>query len=73
MVTNDLTMREGNEVAVAILPPETFRGITREGMFLGKGEGVLKNVDGELGKIPRGIPLESLNEARNMVESFLQG
>lgn len=73
VVTNDLTMREGNEVAVAILPPETFLGITSEGMFLGKGEGVLKNVDGEMGKIPHGIPLEYLNEARNMVESFLQG
>ncbi|HMK54782.1 MAG TPA: tRNA-binding protein [Methanobacteriaceae archaeon] len=73
VVTNDLTMKEGDEVAVAILPPETFMGITSEGMFLGTSEGVLKNVEGKMGKMPHGIPLNSLNEARNMVEAFLQG
>jgi predicted RNA-binding protein with EMAP domain len=39
---------------------------------LGAGEGVLKDVKGELGKLPQGIPLEALNEARNLVENFLQ-
>jgi predicted RNA-binding protein with EMAP domain len=47
-------------------------GITSEGMFLGAGEGILKDVKGDLGKIPQGIPLDALNEARNLVESFLQ-
>ncbi|AXV40626.1 tRNA-binding protein [Methanobacterium sp. BAmetb5] len=72
VVTNDLEVREKNQVAVALLPPEVFMGITSEGMFLGAGEGILKDVKGELGKLPHGIPLEALNEARNLVENFLQ-
>ena len=72
VVTNDLTLKDGDEVAAALLPPENFLGITSEGMFLGAGEGVLKDVSGNLGQIPRGIPLESLNEARNLVEAFLK-
>lgn len=73
VVTNDLEVKEGNQVAVAMLPPEVFMGITSEGMFLGAGEGVLKDVKGDLGKLPQGIPLEALNEARNLVETFLSG
>jgi len=72
VVTNDLTLKDGDKVAVALLPPENFLGITSEGMFLGAGDGVLKDVDGDLGDIPRGIPLEALNEARNLVEAFLK-
>lgn len=72
VVTNDLEVREKNQVAVALLPPEVFMGITSEGMFLGAGEGILKDVKGDLGKLPHGIPLEALNEARNLVENFLQ-
>jgi predicted RNA-binding protein with EMAP domain len=72
VVTNDLEVREKNQVAVALLPPGVFMGITSEGMFLGAGEGILKDVKGELGKLPHGIPLEALNEARNLVENFLQ-
>ncbi|MGB9979716.1 tRNA-binding protein [Methanobacterium sp.] len=72
VVTNDLEVKESNKVAVAMLPPTSFMGITSEGMFLGAGEGVLKNVEGELGGMPKGIPLEALNEARNFVESFLK-
>lgn len=72
VVTNDLTLKDGDNVAVAILPPENFLGVTSEGMFLGAGEGVLKGVVGDLGDIPHGIPLESLNEARNLVEAFLK-
>ena len=72
LVTNDLTLKDGDKVAVALLPPENFLGITSEGMFLGAGDGVLKDVDGDLGDIPRGIPLEALNEARNLVEAFLK-
>ncbi len=73
VVTNDLTVKEGNRVAVALLPPANFRGIVSEGMFLGAGEGVLKNVKGEIGGLPKGIPLEAFNETRNLVEAFLKG
>ncbi len=71
VVTNDLTVRDGNLVAVAMLPPAVFQGITSEGMFLGTGGGVLKEVKGKVGGLPQGIPLDALNEARNFVESFL--
>ncbi len=73
VVTNDLEVKEGNHVAISMLPPSTFMGITSEGMFLGAGEGVLKDVQGELGQMPHGIPLEALNESRNLIESFLKG
>jgi predicted RNA-binding protein with EMAP domain len=72
VVTNDLTVKEGNTVGIAMLPPSVFRGVTSEGMFLGSGDGVLKDVDGNLGEMPHGIPLESLNETRNLVEAFLK-
>ncbi len=55
-----------------MLPPSTFMGITSDGMFLGAGEGILKDVNGPKGEIPHGIPLEALNEARNIVEGFLK-
>jgi uncharacterized protein len=72
VVTNDLTVKEGNKVGVAILPPSVFMGVTSEGMFLGAGHGVLKNVEGNLGDMPHGIPLDALNETRNLVETFLK-
>ena len=72
VVTNDLTVKDGNTVAVALLPPAVFQGVTSEGMFLGAGEGILKDVNGELGDLPHGIPLEALNEARNFVDTFLK-
>jgi predicted RNA-binding protein with EMAP domain len=72
VVTNDLTVKEGNKVGVAILPPSVLMGIVSEGMFLGAGDGVLKDVEGNLGEMPHGIPLESLNETRNLVEAFLK-
>ncbi len=72
VVTNDMSVKEGNRVAVAILPPQNFRGIVSEGMFLGSGEGVLKDVRGDIGGLPKGIPLDALNETRNVVEAFLK-
>lgn len=71
VVTNDLDVKESNRVAVAMLPPTSFMGIASEGMFLGAGEGVLKDVQGETGGMPKGFPLQALNEARNFVETFL--
>ncbi|AAL80510.1 tRNA-binding protein [Pyrococcus furiosus DSM 3638] len=73
VVTNDLTVKEGNRVAVALLTPRNFFGVVSEGMFLGAGEGVLKDVKGEIGGLPKGIPLEALKETRNAVEAFLKG
>jgi uncharacterized protein len=72
VVTNDLTVKEGNKVAVALLPPSVFKGVTSEGMFLGTRDGVLKDVEGNLGDMPHGIPLDSLNETRNLIDSFLK-
>ncbi|MCL2687622.1 MAG: tRNA-binding protein [Methanobrevibacter sp.] len=71
VVTNDLTVKDGNNVAIAFLPPETFSGLVSEGMFLGVGEGILKDVEGELGTMPKGFPLEALNESRNLIEGYL--
>jgi len=73
VVTNDLSVKEGDRVAVALLPPANFRGVVSEGMFLGAGEGVLKNVKGKIGGLPRGVPIEAFKETRNLVEAFLQG
>ena len=42
-----------------------------EGMFLGMDGSILKEVEGELGGMPKGIPMESLNETRNLVEAYL--
>lgn len=72
VITNDLTVKDGNQVAVALLPPAVFQGVTSEGMFLGADEGVLKDVKGEIGGLPHGIPLEALNETRNFIDSFLK-
>ncbi len=71
VVTNDLTLREGDHVALALLPPAEFCGIISEGMFLSAGRGVLKDVEGEIGDIPHGIPLKALDDTRNFIESFL--
>lgn len=72
VVTNDLNVKEGNKVGVSLLPPQSFMEITSEGMFLGMNGSILKEVDGELGQMPKGIPMESLNETRNLVESYLK-
>lgn len=71
VVTNDLEVKEGNKVGVSLLPPASFMEITSEGMFLGMNGSILKNVDGELGQMPKGIPMDALNETRNMIENFL--
>lgn len=72
VVTNDLNVKEGNRVGVSLLPPQTFMDTTSEGMFLGMNGNILKAVDGELGEMPKGIPMDSLNETRNLVEAFLK-
>lgn len=72
VVTNDANVKDENRVGVSLLPPQTFSDIVSEGMFLGMGGSILKDVDGELGAMPKGIPMESLNETRNLVEAYLK-
>ncbi|MFW5902996.1 MAG: tRNA-binding protein [archaeon] len=72
VITNDLRVSEDDKVAVSILPPNKLRGIVSEGMFLGADDGVLRDVKGSLGSLPQNIPLDSLNETRSSVESFLE-
>ena len=67
-----VNVKDDNKVGVSLLPPQAFSDIVSEGMFLGMGEGILKDVDGELGAMPKGIPMESLNETRNLVENYLK-
>ncbi|MDR3292003.1 MAG: tRNA-binding protein [Methanobrevibacter sp.] len=71
VITNDLNVKEGNHVGIAILAPVNFLGIVSEGMFLGDGSNILKEVKGELDSMPKGIPIESLNGTRVLVENFL--
>ena len=72
VVTNDMNVKDDNKVGVSLLPPQAFSDIVSEGMFLGMNGNILKEVDGELGKMPKGIPMESLNETRNLVENYLK-
>ena len=72
VITNDLNVKEGNRVGVSLLPPQTFMNLTSEGMYLGMNGSILKEVEGELGQMPKGIPMESLNETRNMIENYLK-
>ena len=72
VVTNDMNVKDENRVGVSLLPPQSFSDIVSEGMFLGMGGSILKDVEGELGAMPKGIPMESLNETRNLVENYLK-
>ncbi len=72
VLTNDLNVKDNNKVGVSLLPPQSFSDIVSEGMFLGMNGNILKNVEGELGQMPKGIPMESLNETRNLVENYLK-
>ena len=72
VVTNDLDVKDNHNVGVSLLPPQSFSDIVSEGMFLGMNGSILKDVDGEVGEMPKGIPMESLNETRNLVENYLK-
>jgi len=72
VITNDLTVKDNDKVAVALLPPSVFMGISSEGMFLGAGEGVLKDVEGEIGSLPQHVDVAAFNETRNLVDQFLK-
>lgn len=72
VITNDLSVKDNDKVGVALLPPSAFMGISSEGMFLGAGEGILKDVEGELGSLPQHIDVAAFNETRNLVDQFLK-
>ncbi|OED30457.1 tRNA-binding protein [Methanosphaera sp. WGK6] len=72
VVTNDLSVKDNDRIAVALLPPSAFMGTSSEGMFLGAGEGILKDVEGELGSLPQHIDVTALNETRNLVDQYIQ-
>lgn len=72
VITNDLSVKDNDKVAVSLLPPSAFMGISSEGMFLGAGEGILKDVEGELGSLPQHIDVAAFNETRNLVDQFLK-
>ena len=72
VITNDLTVKDNDRVAVALLPPSSFMDIASEGMFLGAGEGILKDVEGELGSLPQHIDVAAFNETRNLVDQFIK-
>ncbi len=72
VITNDLSVKDNDKVAVSLLPPSEFFGITSEGMFLGAGDGILKDVDGELGSLPQHIDINAFNETRNFVDQFIE-
>ncbi len=71
VITNDLTVKDNDRVAVSLLPPSEFFGITSEGMFLGAGHGILKDVQGELGALPQHIDINAFNETRSFVDQFI--
>ena len=72
VITNDLTVKDNDHVAVSLLPPSEFMGIASEGMFLGAGEGILKDVEGELGSLPKHIDVNAFNETRNLVDAYIK-
>ncbi|KYC46233.1 MAG: putative tRNA binding domain protein [Candidatus Methanofastidiosum methylothiophilum] len=69
VLTNDMSIKEGEAVAVSILPPKEFYGQVSEGMFCGIN-GVLR-IQGEVGNRAE-IPLEAYKETVNMVQDFLK-
>jgi predicted RNA-binding protein with EMAP domain len=72
VITNDLTVKDNDHVAVSLLPPSEFMGIASEGMFLGAGEGIIKDVEGQLGSLPQHIDVNAFNETRNLVDAYIK-
>ncbi len=70
VVTNDLSVKPGEKVAVSLLPPANLRGVVSEGMFVGYGKGVSRK-DGHVGTLPR-LNEEELNSIRKEVLNYLR-
>jgi len=69
VLTNDMSIKDGDIVAVSILPPREFYGQVSEGMFCGI-HGVLR-IEGEIGNRAE-IPIDGYKETMNMVQDFLK-
>ena len=69
VLTNDMSIKNGDIVAVSILPPRELYGQVSEGMFCGI-HGVLK-IEGEVGNMAK-IPIEGYKETVNMIQDFLK-
>ncbi len=69
VLTNDMSIKDGDIVAVSILPPREFYGQVSEGMFCGIN-GVLR-IKGEIGSKAK-ISLDGYKETMNMVQEFLK-
>ncbi len=70
VITNDLTVKEGDMIPVAMLPPADIRGVVSEGMFVGAGEGVSRK-NGKIGELPS-LTDEELNSVRKEVLKYLR-
>ena len=69
VLTNDMSIKDGDVVAVSILPPREFYGQVSEGMFCWI-HGVLR-IEGEIGN-RADIPIDGYKETMNMVQDFLK-
>lgn len=69
VLTNDMSIKDGDTVAVSILPPREFYGQVSEGMFCGI-HGVLR-IEGEIGNRAE-ISIDGYKETMNMVQDFLK-
>jgi hypothetical protein len=69
VLTNDMSIKDGDIVAVSILPPREFYGQVSEGMFC-VIHGVLR-IEGEIGNRAE-IPIDGYKETMNMVQDFLK-
>jgi len=69
VLTNDMSIKDGDIVAVSILPPREFYGQVSEGMFCGI-HGVLR-IEGEIGNRAE-IPIDGYKETMNMIQDFLK-
>ena len=69
VLTNDMSIKDGDIVAVSILPPREFYGQVSEGMFCGI-HGVLR-IEGEIGNRAE-IQIDGYKETMNMVQDFLK-
>ncbi len=70
VVTNDMSVKAGDRIAVALLPPAELRGVVSEGMFVGAGEGVSRK-EGEIGSIPE-LSEEEKNSIRKEVFRYIR-
>jgi predicted RNA-binding protein with EMAP domain len=70
VVTNDVSVGDGDEVGVAFLPPTEVHGVVSQGMFLGGSEGVLTDVEAGPEGRPA-VPGSAYAETRNALDRFL--